>query len=333
MANLPSTMNALTLAEHGGQFRLRLQTLPLPERHTGELLVKIERVGLNPIDSKLALSSDPQWHEPHIPGLDAVGVVVDACPGNSPAIGERVMWHANLAHQGVLSEYAKVPAYAASKVPDGVSAEQAAAVPCPGLTATLCFCKLAIQDGDTLLVEAGAGAIGQFAIQIAKCKGATVFATAAKPHHSYLKQLGADAVFDYHDADIAEQIKRELGQGQLTAVIDSVGGDATLRNIELLKYSGKIALLVEMPQIPSALLFRKAPSLHIISLGGAWLSSDLCAQQMMSFKGSLLLEYIAKGELKTPELIPVEFNAEAVTQAMHRQLDGSVFGKQVVYLG
>ena len=90
-----------------------------------------------------------------------MGIVVKAPKGLYPNVGARVMWHANLGKQGVLSEYAKVPNFAVSVVPDCIEPRQAATLPCAGMTALISLDKLQIAEGDTLLIEAGAGANGQ----------------------------------------------------------------------------------------------------------------------------------------------------------------------------
>lgn len=323
-------MRALVLEQPASDFKLTTRDMPVPIRNEGQLLVKVEYVGLNPVDSKLAKSGFPSWQYPHIPGLDAVGTVVESNTCCSPSIGDRVMWHADLSQQGGLAEYALVPCYAASIVPNDIPAQVAATLPCPAMTAALAICRLGVTEGDSLLVEAGAGAVGQFAIQFAKEKGALIFATASKQHHSYLKKLGAEEVFDYKAKDVDNKLKLAVGHTGLDAVIDSVGGNTTIRDIGLLRFGGSIACLNDLPSLDNGLLFSQSPSIHVISLGGGWLSNDLCAQQNMSFVGNLVLEKLQQQKLVTPEVLDIPFDAEAVTEAMHRQLAGGLFGKQVV---
>jgi len=329
---LPKTMRAIVLPKPNAEISLADVELPVPECDDNELLVKVEYVGLNPLDAEYAKTGFSQWQYPHILGLDAVGVVIKAPKGIYPNIGDRVMWHASLTAQGVLSEYAKVPNYAVSVVPDCIEPQKAAALPSAGMSALISLDKLQVAEGDTLLVEAGAGAVGQFAIQFAKQRGADVFTTASKHNHKLVKCLGADAVFDYQDSKLCQKISRELGPQGFDAIIDSVGGDATIRNIELLRFCGKIACLKALPAMEQDLLFRKAPNISIVSLGGAWLVNSLCAQQKMSFMSNLLLDGVAKGELQVPEIYNVEFNATSITNALNKQLSGGITGKQIVKL-
>jgi NADPH:quinone reductase-like Zn-dependent oxidoreductase len=229
-----------------------------------------------------------------------------------------------------LSEYAKVPNYAVSIIPQQLASDKAATLPCAGMAALISLDKLAVTEGDTLFVEGGAGAVGQFAIQFAKQRGADVFTTASKRNHKLVKQLGADVVFDYNDKALCDKIRRELGPQGFDAVIDIMGGESTIQNIELMRFCGRIACLNPLPNFEQQLMYRRAPNISIVSLGGAWLANSLCAQQRMSFMGNLLLETVSNGEIIPPEVLAVDFNAKAVSSALNNQLAGGFTGKQVV---
>jgi NADPH:quinone reductase-like Zn-dependent oxidoreductase len=327
---IPSSMQAIALIEPNEDINLTDMQLPVPQCTGNELLVKVEYVGLNPVDAQFAKSGFCLWQYPHVLGLDAVGVVVKAGKGVFPGVGERVMWHASIGEQGVLSEYAKVPNYAVSIIPQQLASDKAATLPCAGMAALISLDKLAVTEGDTLFVEGGAGAVGQFAIQFAKQRGADVFTTASKRNHKLVKQLGADVVFDYNDKTLCDKIRRELGPQGFDAVIDIMGGESTIQNIELMRFCGRIACLNPLPNFEQQLMYRRAPNISIVSLGGAWLANSLCAQQRMSFMGNLLLETVSNGEIIPPEVLAVDFNAKAVSSALNNQLAGGFTGKQVV---
>lgn len=329
--NASQTMRAIVLPQPSEHITLADVELPIPQCVNNELLVKVEYVGLNPNDGRFAKSGCcAQWQYPHILGLDVVGVVVKANKGTFPAVGERVMWHANVGEQGALCEYTKVPNYAVSVVPDTLEPHIVATLPCSGMAALISLEKLMIAEGDTIFIEGGAGAVGQFAIQYAKQRGATVFTTASKRNHKYVKQLGADMAFDYNDKQFCKKIRKELGPQGFDAVIDTIGGEATARNVELMRFCGRIACLNPLPCFTEELMYRRAPNISIVSLGGAWLANSLCAQQRMSFMGNLLLESVLNGDIKTPLVTLVDFNAESVSAALHKQLNGGFTGKQVV---
>ncbi|WP_338365514.1 zinc-binding dehydrogenase [uncultured Pseudoalteromonas sp.] len=330
--NIPQTMRAIVLPQPDEQICLRDVEVDVPECTNNELLVKVEYVGLNPVDAHFAKSGFCKWQYPHILGLDAVGVVVKANKGVFPNVGERVMWHANIGEQGVLSEYTTVPNFAVSVVPDELSPAQAATLPCAGMAALISLDKIAIADGDTVLIEGGSGAVGQFAIQYAKQRGADVFVTASKRNHKLVKQLGADVVFDYNDKKLCEKIRRELGPQGFDAVIDTIGGETTLRNIELMRFCGRIACLNPLPHFDQNLMYHRAPNISVVSIGGAWLANSLCAQQRLSFMGNLLLEGALSGEIKTPAITAVDFTADSVSAALNNQIAGGFTGKHIVQI-
>ncbi|MGE6461669.1 zinc-binding dehydrogenase [Pseudoalteromonas tetraodonis] len=327
---IPTFMRSIVLNEPNEDINLSDTQLPVPQCTGNELLVKVEYVGLNPVDAQFAKSGFCTWQYPHVLGLDAVGTVVKAGKGIFPGVGERVMWHASVGEQGVLSEYAKVPNYAVSIIPQQLASDKAATLPCAGMAALISLDKLSVTEGDTLFVEGGAGAVGQFAIQFAKQRGADVFTTASKRNHKLVKQLGADVVFDYNDKTLCDKIRRELGPQGFDAVIDIMGGESTIQNIELMRFCGRIACLNPLPNFEQQLMYRRAPNISIVSLGGAWLANSLCAQQRMSFMGNLLLETVANGEIIPPKVLAVDFNANAVSAALNNQLAGGFTGKQVV---
>mgnify|MGYP000122254976 CR=1 FL=1 len=328
--NLPNTMKAIVLGQPNEQIKLDEVALPLPQCDDNEILVKVESVGLNPLDAQFAKTGFGKWQYPHILGLDAVGTVVQANKGLFPRVGDRIMWHSSLAQQGVLSEYAKVPNFAVSVIPKNVSSNTAAAILSAGMSALIALEKIKIIEGDSVFIDAGAGAVGQFAIQFAKQRGADVFTTASKHNHKLVKKLGADAVFDYKDKKLCEKIHTTLGPQGFDAVIDSIGGESTVRNIELMRFCGRIACLKSLPALASELMYRKAPNISVVSLGGAWLSNNLCAQQHMSFMSKQLLENVANGDICVPAISMVDFNALSISTALRKQVCGGFTGKQVV---
>ncbi|MFY8328266.1 zinc-binding dehydrogenase [Pseudoalteromonas sp. ZZD1] len=332
LSTIPAFMRAIVLPEPNEQITLSELELPVPEVMGNELLIKVEYVGLNPVDAQFAKQGFCKWQYPHTLGLDAVGVVVKAEKGVFPCVGARVMFHGNVGEQGVLSEYVKVPNFAVSVIPDDVKSSHAATLPCAGMSALVALDKLQLSEGDSILIEAGGGAVGQFAIQFAKQRGATVFTTASKRNHKLVKQLGADMVFDYSDKKLVDKIRRELGPQGFDAVLDSIGGDTTIRNVELMRFCGRIACLNPLPKFEQELMYRRAPNIGIVSLGGAWLANSLCAQQRMSFMGNLLLENLANNSLVIPEIIAVDFDAKSVSAALNKQLQGGFTGKQIVQI-
>ncbi|MGI9499212.1 MAG: alcohol dehydrogenase catalytic domain-containing protein, partial [Geminicoccaceae bacterium] len=113
-----------------------LADVPVPDPVPGAVRVKVNAVSLNPVDWKLCAGVAPWWQEPHIVGLDAAGVIDALGDGvEGWAVGDPVVWHGNLNAQGVFAEFATTPAHVLSRIPAGVDAASAAAIPCAGYTA------------------------------------------------------------------------------------------------------------------------------------------------------------------------------------------------------
>lgn len=329
MANLPKKIKAITLTSPAEEFQLEMQEMPLPQRKENELLIRVEYVSLSPLDAQLAKNGFEGWQYPHVMGLDAVGTVVDAPIGMTPSINNRVMWHANLAQQGMLAEYVAVPNFAVAKIPEHLASNIAATLPSAGLTALFALDRLQLKEGENIFIEAGSGAVGQFAIQYAKQLGALIYTTAAKVNHAYLKKLGADEIFDYADKNLFKKLKQACDNQHFDAIIDALGNN-TADHIALLRFCGRIACLNHLPAIPELLLFNKAPAIHMISLNGAWLNKSLCAQQKLGFRGKMLAEDVAHGNIIPPVIHHVDFDPTAITKALNIQLAGGITGKQVV---
>ncbi len=325
-------MKAIAINEASDDFNVVEILLPVPSLKDGHHLIKVNAVGLNPVDGKLAECGFSRWSYPHVIGLDAVGTVVENSNGAAPAVGTRVAWHHNVKVQGVLSEYVIVPSHALIEVPESVPTQVAATVPSSGITAYMALERLGLHEEQTVLIKGGAGSVGQFAIQLAHNIGYRVITTARAENAPFLRQLGADHVIDYINKDIQGSVLEITCQRGVDAIIDTIGGETTSQDLGALKFTGSIACLTPFDPIEKEPLFTKAPTLIAISLNGAWLSEDMCAQLKLAFIGKKLFECVAKGKLKTPEIIDVKFDASAIEYALKQQLQRKVKGKQVVML-
>jgi len=191
---------------------LRVEEIERPEPGPGEVRVRIEVSGINPTDWKSRTGATPRpidgFQIPHHDGagvIDKVGEGVD--PGRS---GERVwLWMAAAGRRwGTAAQWSVVPERQAVRLPDGVPAELGASLGVPAMTAHRCLFSDGPLDGKTVLVAGGAGAVGHFAIELAKHAGATVITTVSGPAKAELAtRAGADHVVNYRDADAADQIR------------------------------------------------------------------------------------------------------------------------------
>jgi NADPH2:quinone reductase len=191
---------------------LRVEEIERPEPGPGEVSVRVEVSGINPTDWKSRAGATPRpidgFQIPHHDGagvIDKVGEGVD--PGRS---GERVwLWMAAAGRRwGTAAQWSVLPERQAVRLPDGVPAELGASLGVPAMTAHRCLFSDGPLDGKTVLVAGGAGAVGHFAIELAKHAGATVITTVSGPAKAELAtRAGADHVVNYRDPDAADQIR------------------------------------------------------------------------------------------------------------------------------
>ena len=215
-------MRAVVITRSGGPEVLDLQDVPEPVPGAGELLVKVEAVGVNYRDVYERVGGGAYDAAPGtIAGVEGAGTVVSLGDGVEEfGVGDRVAW---FSAQGSYAEFVVVAADAAVAIPDGVSSEVAAAVLLQGLTAHyLAFDSYPIKPGDAVLVHAAAGGVGLLLTQIAKLKGARVIATTSGGEKAELARgAGADEVIGYEG--FPERV-RELTDGEgVAAVYDGIG--------------------------------------------------------------------------------------------------------------
>jgi len=190
----------------------RLEEVARPEPGPGEVLVRVHASGVNPTDHKARSGAVPRpidgFQIPHQDGagvIEAVGAGVD--PGR---VGERVwLWLAAAGRRwGTAAEWTALPARQAAPLPDGASFELGASLGVPAMTAHRCVLADGPVSGQTVLVTGGAGAVGHFAIELAKRAGARVVTTVSSPDKAALaEKAGADLVVNYRSPGAVEQVK------------------------------------------------------------------------------------------------------------------------------
>jgi NADPH:quinone reductase len=220
------------LYEHYGPARevLRVGDVERPEPGPREVRVRVEFSGVNPTDWKSRGGATPRpidgFQIPHHDGagvIDAVGEGVD--PGRT---GQRVwiFMAAGGRRWGTAAEWTVVPEYAAVPLPEGASAEFGASLGVPAITAHRCLFADGPIGGKTVLVAGGAGAVGHFAIELAKRAGARVITTVSGPEKAELAaKAGADLVVNYRDPDAADQIGSFAGAAGVDHVVEVALGE------------------------------------------------------------------------------------------------------------
>lgn len=245
-------MKAMGIRRYGGPEVIERLELDLPAPGPGEILVQIHAAGVNPADWKIreGLFKDRMPSEfPIVLGWDAAGVV-EAVGKDVARVksGDEIFAYCrkDKIHDGSYAEAILLNEIHLAPKPKNLSFEEAAAVPLVGLTAyQALFEATQLKAGETILIHAGAGGVGSFAIQLAKNAGARVLTTASARHHDYLRQLGADEILDYTQENFVSAAKRIFPEG-IDAVFDTVGGQTQLDSAEVLKPGGRLTSLLAL---------------------------------------------------------------------------------------
>lgn len=239
-------MKAIAIKQYGGKEQLKEINIPKPTPKEKQVIVKLHATSINPIDWKLRegyLKAMMPFEFPIILGWDVAGIVEEVGDHVQDfKVGDRVFARPETTNRGTYAEYTIVDTHLLAKIPDNISFEEAACVPLACLTAWQCLFDFGnIQKGDKVLIHAGAGGVGTFAIQLAKSVGAYVAATAGTHNVEFLKSLGADEVIDYKKQDF-EKVLTEFD-----FVLDSLGGENQEKSFTILKVGGKLASIVSEP--------------------------------------------------------------------------------------
>jgi NADPH:quinone reductase-like Zn-dependent oxidoreductase len=240
-------MQAVRFHEYGPPDVLRVETAPRPEPGEGEVLVRVDSAGVNPIDWKYRAGHLQEFMPlelPHIPGFDLAGTVVEVGAGASDfSPGDDVFGRGS----GTYAEYAVAPATTLVRKPAAVSFDQAATLAVGGVTAWSSLFEAAkLEPGQRLLVHGGAGGVGSFAVQLGHWKGAHVIVTASAGNLDLVRRLGADEAIDYTAVAFEDEVH------DLDVVFDTVGGEVTDRSWGVLRPGGMLVVIAGMPDPDTA---------------------------------------------------------------------------------
>ena len=318
---------------------LELKEVEIPKAGKGEILVKLHAISLNPVDYKLAAWGHPIWTYPHILGLDGAGVVEEVGEGGYDDVdesikasftfkkGDRVFFHNDLRRDGVFAEYVVVVAHVAAKIPDNVTFQQAAALPCAGLTAWHAIHhRLHSKAGQTVLVTGAAGGVGSFCIQILRNLGATVIGTASSAKHKNLKNLGASFLIDYTTENLTQTLFSLTNGKKIDAIIDTVSPESASYWIPVLKYNGQLAAIAGRPEDWNVNPFTVSPSIHEISLGACYSYGDFDSQHLLAVFASQLAQEVANGKIDPMirSVIPFSEIPSGLEQLYQRHVEGKI---------
>jgi NADPH:quinone reductase len=211
---------------------LRVEEVPAPEPGPGEVLVRVHASGVNPTDYKSRTGTTARLIDGfQIPHQDGAGVIEAVGDGVDPGRAGQRVWLWLAAHKrrwGTAAEWTVVPARQAVPLPGGTSFELGASLGVPAMTAHRCLFADGPVAGKTVLVAGGAGAVGHYAIELAKYAGARVVTTVSSSQKAALAaKAGADLVVNYREQDTIERVKG------FAPVVDRVIEVALGANLEL----------------------------------------------------------------------------------------------------
>src|SRR5437763_2395135 len=240
------TMKAIRIHNYGGPKVLQYEDAPRPKPQTDEVLIRVHAAGVNPIDWKVreGYMKDFWPHKfPLILGWDLSGVVEEVGPRVSRfKKGDEVYSLPDPTRNGAYADYIVVRESELALKPNALHHIRAAAVPLAALTAwQLLFDTAQLQQGQRVLIHAGSGGVGHFAVQLAKWKGAYVFATASNKNQDLLRELGVNEPIDYTQQRFENVVRN------IDIVLDTLGGETQERSWSVLKKRGVVVSLVQPP--------------------------------------------------------------------------------------
>lgn len=240
-------MRAAIYDQYGSADVLQVREVDDPPLGPDSVLVRARATSVNPVDWKIRegyLTGALPHHLPIVPGWDVAGVVEQVGPAVTSGLepGDEVWGYVRRDDVGLgtAAQLVSAPERTLARKPASLSFEEAAAVPLAGLTAYQLLEALEVREGDTVLVHAAAGGVGQFAVQIAAARGATVIGTARPDNHEHLLSLGATTVLDHTAGPISEQL-----EAPVDAVVDLIGGDAIADAPGQVKDTSRVASVVD----------------------------------------------------------------------------------------
>ncbi len=254
-----STMRAWQAIQYGNErTSLRLDIIERPIPKADEVCIKVHAASLNPIDYKLLhgdLKKVMPMSFPITIGFDAAGVV--DCVGSAVTrfkVGDKVYVRASRESLRALAEYTVQPETFVALMSTACNFEESASFPLVALTTVQGFVDRAhLKSGDSIMIHAGSGGLGSFAIQYAKQMGLTVHTTTSSKNVDWVQKLGADKVFCYDRVDIGAI------NNQYDAVFDTLGGKETLQAFMQIKAGGVVISVAGPPDIEMRNKFGKNP--------------------------------------------------------------------------
>ena len=324
-------MRALSIERAGASFsEIRI---PRPVAGAGQALVRIVASGVNPLDTKVRAGTAAHARQPlpAILGMDLAGVVVATGAGVTRfRAGDEVYGMAGGIGglQGTLAEFAAVDADLLASKPHNITMREAAALPLAVITAWEGLVDRAhVGAGQKVLVHGGAGGVGHVAVQLARARGAEVFATVAEEQAGLVERYGATAI-DYRKLSVDAYVARFTGGLGFDVVFDTVGGETLDASFAAVRhYTGHVLSILGWGTHKLApLSFRAA------TYSGVFTLLPMLTGAHRAHHGEILTQAsrLVEAGLLLPRLDACRFNFATALQAHERVEQGKANGKVVV---
>lgn len=309
---MSNTMKAVQINGFGDQSVLELNDVDIPTPVANEVLIKVKSAAVNPVDWKIRegyLQAMLNHTLPLTLGWDVSGEVVAVGDQvNHLKVGDAVYSRPEISKNGSYAEYMIVVADEVAIKPSALTWQEAAGVPLAALTAWQSLYELAKLEADErVLIHAGSGAVGQFAIQLAKLRGAYVYTTTSSKNTNLVKSLGADEAIDYHQEDFS-------ALKDIDVVFDTIGGETLANSWKTLKKGGRLVSICDNPDEATA-------AEHDVS-------AFFCFVQPNREQLDHLTELANAGKLKVN--IDSEFGLDEIAKAHERSESGRAQGKIII---
>lgn len=330
-------MNQTMLAAiaESAQTPLVVRHIARPVPGKGQVLVRIHAAGVNPLDTKIAIGAGAHARQelPAVLGLDLAGTVVElgeAVDGFTP--GQEVFGMAGGigGAQGTLAEYIAVDARLIASKPYALGMREAAALPLVFITAWEGLVDHAnVRSGQRVLIHGGAGGVGQVAVQLAKARGAEVYATGSAGSLDFIRSLGATAI-DYQVQGVEAYVEQYTAGEGFDIVYDTVGGSTLDASFKAVKpYTGHVLSCLGWGQHSLAPLSFKSAT-----YSGVFTLAPLLTGKGREHHGSILREaaVLANAGQLAIRVDPQQFALDEVNDAFRQVAEGRGRGKTVIQL-
>lgn len=237
------TAQAIQVHNYGGPEVLKLEQVQRPQPQASEVLVRVYAAGVNPVDWKIRAGWMKDFRPipmPFIPGRDIAGIVEEVGPSVTAfQKGQAVFGQSAM---GGYAEYVTASVKTLAIKPEGLSFDEAAAIPIGATTAWQgLFDYGNLQAGQTVLVQGASGGVGMFAVQFARWKGAHVIGTTSTSNVDFVRSLGAETVIDYKKTQVEQAVH------DVDLVFDTVGGNTLKSSVQAVKRGGTLVSIAGQP--------------------------------------------------------------------------------------